>query len=263
VSSFQVALEVFEGPLDLLLTLVRRASLDISNVSLARVTHDYLRYLSELEEIDSGALADFCEVAASLLYLKSLTLLPQPPVSLEDVEEESPEALAERLREYGRYRETAHELAHRFERGLRAYVRVPAPPEFAPRLEPGEVSVDVLAAAFETALAEAQQREPQEEGAPVRPHRYRLSDRLRDIRAVLLARRRVDFHELLIGDRVDREFIIVSFLAVLELLRRAAVRAVQEELFGAIRIEVRPEAAAFWAAQDPFGMDASEGPAYA
>lgn len=247
MSAYQVTLEVFEGPLDLLLALVRRAELDITTVSLARVTTDYLAYLARLEEIDPGALAEFCEVAATLLLLKSRTLLPRPPDTALEADEDDPDALAARLREYRRYRDVADNLSARHQRGLRAFARVAAPVEPAPRLEPGEASVVDLAAAFEAVLAQTPSRRPEPEPPPgVRPYRYRLSDRLREIGGILLARRRIAFHELLVGDRPDREFVIVSFLAVLELLRRAAVRAVQEELFGHISIELRPETARLW-----------------
>jgi len=252
VTPYAVTLEVFEGPLDLLLTLVRRSELDIGTVALARVTSGYLNYLAGLEEIDPGALAEFCEVAATLLFIKSRTLLPRPPEPPPD-EEADALALVERLREYRRYREAADALAQRQTSGLRAYARAARPVELPPRLEPGEVSVDQLAAAFEAALAEIGRREPVLESAPaVQPYRFRLSERLQDIRVVLLRHRSVAFHDLLMGDRLDREFVIVSFLAVLELLRRADVRAVQAELFGEIHIELMPEVAERWEREPDF-----------
>lgn len=247
MTEFVVALEVFEGPLDLLLTLVRRAELDITTVALARVTDAYLRYLTQIEEIDPGALASFCEVAASLILIKSQALLPRPPAPPED-ELADAEALAERLREYRRFRETADRLAERQKSGLRAYARVARPPEVAPRLDPADVSVDLLASAFEDLMAEAASRELESPRvAGVRPYRYRLSDRLLEIRRTLVAARRVSFRELLLGPHADREYVIVSFLAVLELLRRTAIRAVQSELFGEIEIELLPGVAERWA----------------
>jgi segregation and condensation protein A len=242
VSDFVVTLEIFEGPLDLLLSLVRRESLDITKVALARVTNSYLEHLSRLEEIDPGALASFCEVAATLMLVKSQAMLPRPPAELDD-EEDAGDALLQRLREYRRYRDTADDLARRQASGLRAYVRLARPPEVAPRLDVSDVSLDKLAAAFEAALAES--RSAQEDGPPVagvQPYRIRLSERLAEIRQALVSRGRVSFRDLLVGERVDREYVIVSFLAVLELLRRGAVRAVQPDLFAEILIEALTEA---------------------
>lgn len=250
MSDYRVAIEVFEGPLDLLLTLVRRESLDITTVALAQVTDGYLRYLATLEEVDPGALAAFVEVASTLLLIKSRALLPQAAMPVDESDAEG-EALAERLREYRQYRRTAEHLGQREKAGLRAYVRLVPPTEVTPALVPGEVSVGDLASAFEQALADAVAREePGPEGV-VRVARMRLADRLVDIRRLLDERGSVSFREVLLGARRDREYVIVSFLAVLELLRRGVVRARQDEIFGDILLELRPEAQGVaWSAAD-------------
>jgi len=242
-AEYVVRLEVFEGPLDLLLTLVRRESLDITAVALSRVTDGYIEYLSALTEIDPGAVAEFCEVAATLLLIKSRALLPGAD---DDESEEDADAreLVDKLRAYRAYRETAEKLAWREREGLHAYPRAAAPPDVEVQLQPGEASPDELAAAFERALAEAAKRVEPEPAGRVRPHRVRLSERLSDIRAMLAVRKRVRFHEVLLGESPSREFVIVSFMAVLELLRRGVVRAVQAELFGEIELELRPDAPA-------------------
>ncbi len=240
---WRVALEVFEGPLDLLLTLVQRQSLDITTVSLAQVTNQYLRYLQTLQYVDAGALAAFCEVAATLILLKSRALLPRPPEPEAD-EEADAAALAERLRQYQQVRRTAELLGERERSGLRAYVRVAPPPELPPQLDPGDVTVDDLTRAFESALAEVRVPPPAPDAEEVRPNRVRLSARLSDIKRLLVTRRRVSFREVLLGMQPTREFVVVSFLAVLELLRRRMIRAVQEELFGEIQLELRPDAEA-------------------
>jgi segregation and condensation protein A len=238
-----VKLEVFEGPLDLLLTLIQRRSLDVTTVALAQVTEQYLAYLATLEEIDPGALAEFCRVAATLIVIKSRALLPAASGGPEEEEDADAEELAERLRAYRRFRGAADRLGSREKSGLRAFVRVAPPPDLPPRVEPGDVSAADLAAALRATLAESERRapEPEVEVPGVRPHPVRLSTRLAAIRRLLDDRRRVSFREVLTGDRRDREFIIVSFLAVLELLRRRYVRCLQEELFGEIVLELRPE----------------------
>jgi segregation and condensation protein A len=251
---WRVRLEVFEGPLDLLLTLVQRQALDITTVALARVTDQYLRYLATLEALDAGALAAFCEVAATLLLLKSRALLPRPPEPEPDELAEA-EALAERLRQYRRVRQAAAALGEREAQGLRAFVRQAPPPELPPKLEAGEVSPDDLARAFAAALAEAAKVAPPEVGGPAAPPppRLRLVDRLQALHTLLTARGRVTFREALLGAQPTREYIVVSFLAVLELLRRRLIRATQPELFGEIVLELRPEAQT----AEPVGLDES------
>jgi segregation and condensation protein A len=240
---WRVHLEVFAGPLDLLLTLVQRQSLDITTVALAQVTDQYLRYLAVLEGVDAAGMAEFCEVAATLMLLKSRALLPRPPEPEPD-EADAAEALAERLRQYQRIRAAAEHLGERERSGLRAYPRAAPPPEVPKRLEPGNVSLDELAQAFAAALAEVPPA-PAPEPELVRPNRVRLRDRLGAIRQLLVDRRRVTFHEVLLGDaRPTREYVVVSFLAVLELLRRRVIQAVQTELFGEIELELKQGAEA-------------------
>lgn len=250
-SGFRVQLPVFEGPLDLLLTLIQRASLDITTVALAQVTDGFLRHLAALDRIDPGEIGAFCEVAGTLMVIKSRTLLPADPRDAAD-EDADAEALVERLQVYRRLRRAAEALAEREAAGLRAYPR-PAPPLDAapaaplPLPPPPDATADALAAAFRSAMAEARSltgaaRTPA--GDAPRPHPVRLADRFVALRAALLARRRLTFREAVLDGCPPgvsaREFVIVSFLALLEMLRRWAVTVRQAELFGDIVIEAQP-----------------------
>jgi segregation and condensation protein A len=237
-----VHLEVYEGPLDLLLTLIQREELDITTVALAKVTDQYLAYTASLEEIDPGALAEFCRIGATLALIKSRALLPAYAERLDDEEGGEADELAERLRAYRRLKKAAADLGDREKLGLRAYVRVAPPPDVTPTLDPGDVTVADLTRAFQEALAQAEEREDATEVRGVRPHKVSLADRLDSIKSLLRERGRVAFHEVLLEERTDREYIIVSFLAVLELLRRQAIRCTQTELFGEILLELRSRA---------------------
>ncbi len=236
---YQVELEVFQGPLDLLLTLIRNESLPITEVALAKVTDGFLRYLETLEFIEAGTLAEFCETAATLMLIKSRAILPRPPEDEIDEEDDAHELL-ERLKAYKHYRRTAERLGEREKGGLRAFARVAPAEALAPTR--GEIEPSALAAAFREALAEAEReaREDAVEQPDFKPQRVRLIDRFNRIREMLLARRRITFREVIIGGRPKgaepREFVIVSFLALLELLRRFAVAVRQDDLFGEIEI---------------------------
>ena len=240
VEPYRVDLEVFEGPLDLLLTLIRRESLQITEVALAKVTAGYLRYLEKLEVIDVSGLADFCDTAATLMLIKSRALLPRPPE--DDLDEEGDaQELVERLKAYRHFKRTAERLGERQSGGIRAYARV-APTEAAPPAR-GEIEPSDLATAFQDALAEAEREalEEVQEQPDLLPQRVRLIDRFNGIRDVLLQKKRITFREVILGGRPKgaepREFVIVSFLALLELLRRFAVAVRQDDLFGEIEIE--------------------------
>ncbi len=242
MTAYRVRLAVFEGPLDLLLTLIRREQLDITAVALAQVTDQYVAHVSRLAACDPDELAAFCEVASTLMLIKSRALLPRPPAPEPD-EDADAMLLVERLRAYRQFKQAAAVLQQREHGGLRAFVRSAPPPDLPPRLDPSGVSLADLVAAFEAALAEVEV-EPPPPPAGVAPPRLRLADRFADIRELLRRQGRVTFREALLGARRDREYVVVSFLAVLELLRRGWVRATQPELFGEIVLELRADAEA-------------------
>ncbi len=227
---YAVHLEVFEGPLDLLLRLIEKAELDITTISLARVTDQYLAYIRQLDEIHPDLLADFLVVAARLILIKSRALLPRPPVVAEDEEEDVGEDLVRQLEEYKRFKQAAQHLQSREEQGLRCYVRV-APPLIKPRgLIPGEVSLDDLVAALERVL-NTKPHVPV--STVVSPISINIDDKIRAIESAVATGRRVHFTGLLIsaGSRIE---IVVTFLAILELIKQAKVVAQQEAAFGEI-----------------------------
>ncbi len=260
MSAYAIRIEGFEGPVDLLLALVRRAEIEITRIALGQVTTQFLSHLRGLEAVEPGEVAGFCEDTSTLMVLKSRALLPRPPEAAPD-EDAAAEALAERLRAYRQFKQVASGLQAREYAGLRAYARTAPLPEIPPQAGPGELSAADLAAAFEVALIEAaRQAAALPPPAPAAPApRVRLVDRLSDIRHMLATRGRVTFYEILLGGRPEREYIIVSFLAVLELLRRAVIRAVQPDLFGEIMIELRPEVVAAGAGAGAGDDGAAEG----
>ena len=227
-------LEIFEGPLDLLLTLIRRQELEITAVSLAAVTDQYLAYMERLQEIDPGALASFLEVAAQLVLIKSRSLLPRPQreATDDDGEEDPAEALAQRLREYARFKAAAQALRERSERGLRAYVRLAPPPALPRQVDLGDVSLEDLLAAVREAL-EVQPMPSVTE--VVEPMRVTLEECIAAIRRALRRRTRVPFRKLLAGcsSRIE---IIMTFLALLELVKQREIAVTQETLFGEILV---------------------------
>ncbi len=233
MDTYQVRLEVFEGPLDLLLTLIRRQELEITAVSLAAVTDQYLAYLERLQEIDPGALASFLEVAAQLVLIKSRTLLPRPQREVHEEDGEDPaEVLAQRLREYAQFKTAAQALRERSERGLRAYVRVAPPPALPRRVDLGEVSLEDLLAAVREALDEKPMPPLSQ---VVEPIRVTIEERIAAIHRSLARAPRVSFRSLL-ADCTSRIEVVITFLALLELIKQRQVVVSQEKLFGEILV---------------------------
>jgi len=232
--SYQVQLPTFEGPLDLLLQLVEREELDITTVSLAQVTDQYLAYLEEMERRRVKDLADFLVVAAKLLLIKSLALLPRPP-SLAPETENVGDDLVQQLQAYKRFKEIASLLHERERQGLHSYVRIAPLPRPEAQLDLGDVTVDDLLAAVREAL-DAMPAPPV--GEVVTPITVTIDQQIAHIEAQLARRRQVPFREVL-SEATTRIEVIVTFLALLELIKQDRARVLQEELFGEIIIEQR------------------------
>jgi segregation and condensation protein A len=241
--AYRVQLPVFEGPLDLLLQLIEREKLDISAISLAAVADQFLQTVRQMEAVEAGDISDFLVVAARLVWIKSRLLLPQPRPPSEDAEEEDPaEALARQLREYKRFKEAAAALRVIEEAGLRTYTRAAPPPELEARLDPaGGLMADLLVAA-NAAFKALEQSQPDIPQGMVVPFKLTIHDQIVRIREVTAEGRRVTFRSLLSGARHRLE-IIVTLLAVLELIKRQAIIVNQDVAFGENMIEGAPGAA--------------------
>lgn len=238
--AYEVKLEVFQGPLDLLLTLIEREELDITVVSLARVTGQYLEYIHHLENVHPDLLADFLVVAAKLIYIKSVALLPRPQTAGEEPEEPVGQDLVRQLEEYRRFRSVAQVLSGRLEAGLRGYVRIAPPPQIEPagfRLE--GVTLDDLLRAAREAMELLPPAPPVSE--VVAPLAITVDEQIALIRQHLASSPRVAFSHLLRRSRTRNE-IIVTLLATLEMARTFEVALHQERLFGEIWIEAVPPA---------------------
>lgn len=234
---FTIKLPVFEGPLDLLLHLIKGQELDITKVSLAAVTDDYLAYLHKLERIDPGRVADFLVIAARLLVIKSRLLLPAEDDT--DEEEDDGEALARALEAYRQFREVADVLADREAEGLRAYIREAPPPELEPRLDPQGTSLDDLMKALRRVLEERPEK-PESVDTVVQPIRVTVRECIENLTSRLRRGTRFNFEELLSEQR-SRQEVIGNFLALLELIKMQRATVQQDSLFTPIYIEAIPE----------------------
>ncbi len=228
---YQVSLPVFEGPLDLLLQLIEREKLDISTVSLAQVADQFLAHVRELAQVGGDTLADFLVVAARLVWIKSRLLLPQPAAA-EELEEDPAETLARQLREYKRFKEAAAALRAIEETGYHTYARVAPPPELERRLADSDVTLADLLAAAGRAFGSLPPPPPVPPGVVV-PFTLTINDQVRLIRRATADGTTVTFRALLSQARHRLE-IIVTLLAVLELIKRDKLHVTQADLFGEI-----------------------------
>jgi len=235
-------LPIFEGPLDLLLHLVRENKVPITDIPIALITDQYLAYLRVMEELDLEVASEFLVMAATLLEIKSRMLLPKPPRPADEEEEEDPRAeLVARLVEYQRYKALVETLQMWEAERKRWFFRGPdAPtPEYEMPIPVGELTPQHLLRALERLLTEAVDAPPPATLIP----RKKLSLRLKMIevwRRVQAAEDGVRFEDLL-DVPLTKWDVLLTFLAVLELMRQARVEARQETLFGEITLWARRE----------------------
>lgn len=232
-SSYTVAIPVYEGPLALLLDLIERAELDITSVSLAQVTDQYLTYVRALEHVTADEISSFLVIASKLIQIKSEALLPRPPVR--EVGEVDPaEDLARQLRMYKRYKEIGLWLEDRQSKNLRTFLRVAPPPKVEAKLDLSDITLaDLFEAAERIFTAE---QEKQSLGTVITAPKITIREKIELIAARLRGERGATFRGLL-GENPTRLEIVVTFLALLELVKRYRVQAQQESLFSDIDIQ--------------------------
>jgi len=231
--NYTIHTPVYEGPLDLLLNLIERAELDITTVSLASVTDQYLTHINSLEQINADEISAFLVIAAKLLQIKSEALLPRPPAR-EPGEEDVGQALVDQLKLYKRFKEIGGWLHDRQDRNLRTFLRIAPPPKVEPKLDLSNLTLEKLVAAAEEAFRREKEKKPL--SVVIAAPRVTIREKIDLISETLRKVQRTTFHALL-DSGASRIEIVVTFLALLELIKRYRVAAHQEGLFSEIEFE--------------------------
>lgn len=236
-TDYKVKLEVFEGPLDLLLYLIKKEEVDIYDVSIERITRQYLEYVDTFRMLDLEVAGEFVVMAANLIYIKSRSLLPahQQPAE-EDAEEEDPRwDLIRQLIEYKKFKDAAAQLQRRELEQEGLIPRVLEKPNLtAPDgLLKQEVSIFDLINAFRKVLKRLESK--REDLREIFEENFTVSDKIEHIMAITRRERSMAFSELF-ALAAGRTEIAVTFLALLELIRLKQLRVIQREPFAEILI---------------------------
>lgn len=228
---YKVKIEHFEGPLDLLLQLIEGEKLDITQISLAKITDEYIEHLNELDT-RSYDVAEFLVIASKLIYLKSKAVLP----SLQTAEEEEEiEDLEQRLQEYKKYKEAAKLFHETLETGYRSFQRKGGPKFMVQKFTPPEgIDLNQLLDILKEALSAVPEREI-EEKEEVLEKKISVEEKITEIKSFFTKKKKVSFREILKSSKSKHE-IIVSFLAILDLIRQKFVNVSQNENFSEIII---------------------------
>ena len=234
-NEYKVKLEVFEGPLDLLLYLIKKDEVDIYDISIERITQQYLEFMDAFKVLDLEVAGEFVVMAANLIYIKSRSLLPvhvQPPE--EEAEEEDPRwDLIRQLVEYKKFKDAAAQLSQRELDQSNLFTRLPEP-EAAVERPLGEVSVFDLIAAFNKILKRIEGKT--EDLREIFEENFSVSDKIDFIMKMTASGVALKFTELF-ASAASRTEVVVTFLALLELVRLKQLSLVQGEAFGEIELK--------------------------
>ena len=240
-----VKLEVFEGPLDLLLHLIEKNKIDIYDIPIVEITDQYMEYIHAMEHEDLGIMSEFMVMAATLLDIKCKMLLPKEVN--EEGEEEDPRAeLVEKLLEYKMYKFMSYELKDKMDDAANVFFKDPTiPDEVAQYREPVDprellagITLEKLNAIYKSIIRRQEDKiDPiRSKFGKIEKEEVSLPDKMTYVEQFAVKKRRFSFRDLL-ESQPGKVHVIVTFLAILELMKTGKIRISQEELFGDILIE--------------------------
>jgi len=247
MADYKVQIELFEGPLDLLLYLVRKDEVDIYQINLTKIAKEFIEYVELMRELDLEIAGEFLVMASTLMYIKSRELLPvdKQVTDEEDEEEGDPRwELIRQLVEYKKFKDVAEELKERADEQEQIYARIAPKPDLeaaaASTLGPdSKVSIFDLVNAVNAIIKRFDERDA--DSREIYEDKWTVSEKIEHIRVTLTNKPRFRFTQLF-ADATSRSEVVVTFLAMLELIRMRQLRVDQEESFGEIDI-VRVEEA--------------------
>jgi len=235
---YEVKIDAFEGPLDLLLHLIKESKVDIWDIKIVDITNQYLDYIKKMEELNLNIASEYLVMASELVEMKSKMLLPRCKEEETDgVEEDPREVLIQRLIEYQKYKDMTKNFKEL--ESIRHEFYTKAPESLKEYVEPGtvvsnDVTLDDLMKAFQKFLERKKEAQPL--STTVTKKEITVEERRKSIRNILKEKKKVDFFELF--EVVTKEYIVVTFLAILEMARKSEVMIYQENDFDNITVEV-------------------------
>ncbi len=231
--TYEIKLDVFEGPLDLLLFLIKKNEIDIYNIPIAAITEEYLKHLEVMKSFNLDLAGEYLVMASSLVHIKSKMLLPVPEDAVEGEEEDPRAELVRQLLEYKAFKEVALNLGNRSLLGRDVFKREGFPERELDVEDQQLVELNIfeLIEAFQRVLSTMKKEDIME----IEGERISLTDTINEILEKLGSEKDVTFTGLL-GEGFSRRRLVYTFLAVLELIKLRLIRAYQAHPFGAIRI---------------------------
>lgn len=231
-----ITIDNFEGPLDLLLHLVKESNIDIFDISIVEITDRYLEYINREKSLNINISSSYLVMAAELMYLKSKLLLPSTNKDEENEEEITRENLINKLLEYKKYKELAPEFKKLEEERRKIYIKGPEKvSEYRENSYDCEGSINDLIDAFKKFLERKDLEKPLE--TTITSKEYSVRDRKNDIRSLLKTKKKVYLDDLF--EEYNKSYVVVTFLSVLEMVKEKDVIVKQDKNFDKILVELR------------------------
>lgn len=235
---YKVTINDFEGPMDLLLHLVKENNIDIIELNVEEITEQYLKYIEKAEELNLDIASEYLTLAAELIEIKSMSLLPKKVVVEDDYEEDPRENLIARLIEYQKYKEVTKDLKELEQQRKHFYSKSPSNlKEFKENEEInyGDLTMDLLMNAFQKFLDRKEEEKPL--NTKITKKEYSVSARSREIKDVLKKRKKVEFEELF--EIVTKDYVVVTFLSILSMAKKGELIITQNDNFSKIVLSLK------------------------
>ncbi len=232
--NYEITIDGFDGPLDLLLHLIKKSNINITDININDVTKQYLDYINKMEELNLDIASEYLVMAAELLEIKSNSLLPKPEVSEED-EEDPREKLIKRLLEYEQYKKVTEDFKEFESKRQEVYTREPdSLDEYKndEKIDYG-VNLDDLIEAFKKFISEKENDKPL--NTKITNKEYSITKRCYEIKTILKKKKKVNFTELF--EEYNKEYIVITFLSILSMARNGELTIEQESNFNNIIIK--------------------------
>lgn len=238
---YKIMINEFEGPMDLLLHLIKKSDIDICDISVEEITKQYLDYIKEMEKLDLDIASEYLIMAAELIEIKSSILLPKQTIDEDEYEEDPREKLIKRLIEYKQYKEMMPEFKQMEIDRKQMYSKDPSDlsnfKTIDENIDLGDIGLNDLMEAFNKFLERKKLEQPL--NTKITKKEYSVGERSSEIKNILKTKKKVEFEELF--EEVNKDYIVVTFLSILVMAKKQELKITQDNNFSKIILSLRGE----------------------
>ncbi|MDD3452884.1 MAG: segregation/condensation protein A [Bacilli bacterium] len=236
---YKIRINQFEGPMDLLLHLIKKSDIDIIEINIEQITNQYLEYIMAMKNLNLDIASEYLTMAAELIEIKSSLLLPNKEINEDEYEEDPKENLIKRLIEYKKYKEITNNFKELEEERKQIYTKLPSNlDDYKDQnkiVNFGEVDINALLEAFNKFLERKKEEKPIH--TKITKKEYSVSARCKEIRNILKTKKKMNFEDLF--EVITKDYVVVTFLSILDLAKKGELEIQQEDNFDKIVLSLK------------------------